>query len=181
MPTTTAEKIKHIKSIQDLSSILTGARDSSTMHTSTHPTTTHPLPAQRVAVPSPRAVNAPTPRVATTSNNITAPNFIRTMPLVHQCQTRNNNPFRILSDDDDNDDTVVASDCSPRDPPPTLPSSDLLVSQPRKRPMCQLVSQPTTRPTRRLVNQPRIPPFTCWGLYNCLDGYSRYPRTFEYA
>ena len=21
----------------------------------------------------------------------------------------------------------------------------------------------------------------CWGLYNCLDGYSRYPRTFEYA
>jgi hypothetical protein len=21
----------------------------------------------------------------------------------------------------------------------------------------------------------------CWGLYNCLDGYSRYPRTFEYT
>ncbi len=21
----------------------------------------------------------------------------------------------------------------------------------------------------------------CWALYNCLDGYSRYPRTFEYA
>jgi hypothetical protein len=51
MPTTTAAKIKHIKAIQDLSSILAGARDSSnayeyaSMRTSTHPATTHPLPA----------------------------------------------------------------------------------------------------------------------------------------
>jgi hypothetical protein len=155
----TAEKIKHIKAIQDLSSILAGARDSSTMRTSTHPATTHPLPAQRVAAPSTRVANAPPPRVATTSNNITAPNVIRTMPLVHQRQTRNNNPFHILSDDDD-DDTVVASNCSPRDPPPTLPSSDLLASQPRKRPTRQLVSQPTTRPMHQLVNQPRSPPST---------------------
>ncbi len=161
MPTTTAEKIKHIKAIQDLFSILAGARDSSTIRTNTYPAATHPLPAQRVAAPSTRVMNAPPPRVATTSNNITAPNVIRTMPLVHQCQTRNNNPFHILSDDDDDDDTVVASNCSPRDPPPTLPSSNLLASQPRKRPTRQLLSQPTTHPTRQLVNQPRRPPSTC--------------------
>jgi hypothetical protein len=125
MPTTTAEKIKHIKAIQDLSSILAGARDSSMMRTSMHPTTTHPLPAQRVAAPSPMVANTPHPRVATTSNNITAPNVIRHMPLVHQRQIRNNNPFHILSNDDSNDDTVVASNCSPHDPPPTLPTIDL--------------------------------------------------------
>jgi hypothetical protein len=142
------KKIKHIKAIQDLSAILVGARDSSTMRTSTHPATTQPLTAQRVAAPSTRVVNAPPPRMATTSNNITAPNVIRTMPLVHQRHTCNNNPFHILSDDDDDDDTVVASNCSPRDPLPTLPSSDLLASQ------------PTNRPTRQLVNQPRSPPST---------------------
>jgi hypothetical protein len=92
--------------------------------------------------------------------SITAPNVIRTMPLVHQRQTRNNNPFHILSDGDDDDDTVVASNCSRREPPPTLPSSDLLACQPRKRPTRQLVSQPTTRPTRQRVNQPRSPPST---------------------
>jgi hypothetical protein len=152
MPTTTAEKIKHIKAIQDLSSILAGARDSSTMRTSTHPATTHPLTAQRVAAPSTRAANAPPPRVATTSKNITAPNVIRNMPLVHQCQTRNNNPFHILSKDDDDDATVVASNCSPRDPPPTLPTSDLRARQPANRLMRQLVSQPTNRPTHQLFN-----------------------------
>ena len=152
MPTTTAEKIKHIKAIQDLSSILAGAQDSSTMRTSTHPATTHPLTAQRVAAPSTRVANAPPPRVATTSNNITAPNVIRNMPLVHQRQTRNNNPFHILSDDDDDDDTVVASNCSPRDPPPTLPTSDLRARQPANRLMRQLVSQPTNRPTHQLFN-----------------------------
>ncbi len=142
MPTTTAEKIKHIKAIQDLSSIFASARDSSMMRTSTHPTTTHPLPAQRVAAPSLRVANTPPPRVATMSNNITAPNAIRHMPLVHQRQTCNNNPFHILSDNDDDDDTVVASNCSPRDPPPTLPTIDLRASQPRKRLMRQLVSKP---------------------------------------
>jgi hypothetical protein len=106
MPTTTAEKMKHIKAIQDLSAILAGVQDRSMMHTSTHPATTHPLPAQRVAAPSTRVANAPPTRVATTSNKITAPHVIRTMPLVHQRHTRNNNPFHILSDDDDNDDTV---------------------------------------------------------------------------
>ncbi len=172
-PTTTAEKIKHIKAIQDLSSILAGARDSSnayeyaSMRMSTHPTTTQSLPAQRVAAPSPRVANAPPPRVATMSNNITAPNVIRTLPIVHQRQTRNNNPFQILSDDDDDDDTVVASNCSPHDPPPILPTSDLHTSQPRKRPTHQLVSPPMNRPTRQLASQPRSPPPTrhrqgCW-------------------
>ncbi len=93
-----------------------------------HSATTQPPTSQRVAAPSTRVANAPPPRVATTSNNITAPNVIRNMPLVHQRQTRNNNPFHILSDDDDDDDTVVASNCSPRDPPPTLPTSDLRAS-----------------------------------------------------
>ena len=53
------------------------------------------------------------------------------MPLVHQRQTRNNNPFHILSNDDDDDVTVVASNCSPRTPPPNLPTSDLPASQPK--------------------------------------------------
>jgi hypothetical protein len=166
MPTTTAAKIKHIKAIQDLSSILAGARDSSNayeyalMRTSTHPTTTQSLPAQRVAAPSPRLANAPPPRVATTSNNITAPNVIRHMPLVHQCLTRNNNPFHILSDDDDDEDTVVASNCSPRDPPPNLPTSDLRTSQLRKRQTRQLLSPPMNRLTCQLASQPRSPPPT---------------------
>jgi len=158
MPTTTAEKIKHIKAIQDLSSILAGARDSSTMRTSPHPTTPHPLPAQRVAVPSPRVANVPPPRVATTSNNITAPNVIGNMPLVHQSQTCNNNPFHILSKDDD--DTVVASNCSPRDPPPTLPTSDLCASQPTNRPMSQLVSKPRSPPATRQTSSPSASPPT---------------------
>ena len=143
MPTTTVEKIKYIKTIQDLSSILAGARGSSTMRTSTHPTTTQSLPAQRVAAPSPRVANAPPPRVATTSNNITTPNVIRNMPLVHERHTRNNNPFNILTDDDDDDDTVVASNCSPRSSPPSLPPSDLPARQPTNRPTRQLAIQPT--------------------------------------
>ena len=149
MPTTTAAKIKHINAIQDLSSILAGARDSSnayeyaSMRTSTHPTTTQSLPAQRVAAPSPRVANAPPPRVATTSNNITTPNVIRNMPLVHERHTRNNNPFNILTDDDDDDDTVVASNCSPRSSPPSLPPSDLPARQPTNRPTRQLAIQPT--------------------------------------
>ena len=89
----------------------------------------------------------------------TAPNVIRHMLLVHQCQTHNNNLFHIISDDDDDDDTVVASNCSPRDPPPTLPTSDLRASQPRKRPMCQLVSHPRSPPaTHQTSSLPASPP-----------------------
>jgi hypothetical protein len=167
MPTMTSEKIKHIKAIQYLSSILAGARDSSMMRTSTHPTTTHPLPAQRVAAPRPRVANTPPPRVAAMSNNITTPNVIRRMPLVHQRQTRNNNPFHILSDNDDDDNTVVASNCSPRDPPPTLPPSDLRARQPRKRPMRQLVSQPRSPPaTCQTSSPPASPPTRVLGVFD---------------
>ncbi len=67
--------------------------------------------------------NYSTPRVPTKLNNITTPNAIRQMPLVHQHHTRNNNPFHILSDNDDNDDTIVTSNCSPSAPPITMPSS----------------------------------------------------------
>jgi hypothetical protein len=45
----------------------------------------------------------PSPRVATTPNNIMTPNAIRQMPLIHQRQTHNNNPFHILSDNEDDD------------------------------------------------------------------------------
>jgi hypothetical protein len=45
--------------------------------------------------------------MATTSNNITTPNAIREMPLIHQRHTRSSNPFHIHSNDDNNDDTVV--------------------------------------------------------------------------
>ena len=37
-------------------------------------------------------------RVATMSNTITTPNTICWLPRVHQRVTRNNNPFRLLSD-----------------------------------------------------------------------------------
>ena len=126
MPATTMEKIKHIRAIQDLTVILAGRQ------------TQEAPPAPRVVAPSPRVANAPPPRVATTSNNIMAPNIIRNMPLVHQCQTRNNNPFNILTDDDNDDDTVVASNCSPRNPLPSLPTSELPVRPPTNIPRCQL-------------------------------------------
>ena len=93
--------------------------------------------------------------MVTTSNNITIPNVIRNMPLVHERHTHHNNPFNILTDDDDNDDTVVASNCSPRQPPPSLPTSDLPVRQPTIRPKRQLTIQPTSHPS---PCQPSSPP-----------------------
>jgi len=69
------------------------------------------------------------------------------MPLVHQHQTRNNDPFNILTDNDDENDTVVASDCSPRNPLPSLPTSELPVRPHTNLPRCQLVIQPTSLPT----------------------------------
>ena len=141
------------------------------MRTRTHPTTTHPLPAQRVAAPSPRVANTPPLTVATTSNNITTPNVIRHMPLVHQCQTRNNNLCHTLSDDDDDDDTVVASNCSPCDPPPILPTIDLRASQSRKRPMRQLASQPRSpSATCQTSSPPTSPPTSVLGV---IDGYTK--------
>jgi hypothetical protein len=102
---------------------------------------------------------APPPRVATTSNNITAPpNVIRNMPLVHERHTRHNNPFNILTDDDDDDDTVVASNCSPRSPPPFLPTSDLPARQPTNCPTLQLALQPTSLPSPRQPSNPLTSP-----------------------
>jgi len=138
--TTETEKIKHIKAIQDSTAILAGRQ------TTEGPTVRTGTSAPRVAAQSPRVANVPPPRVATTLNNITAPNVIRNMLLVHEHHTRHNNPFNILTHDDDDDDTVVASNCSPRIPPPFLPTSDLPVRQ------------PTNRPTRRLAIQPKSLP-----------------------
>ncbi len=95
VPTTTTEKIRHIQAIQNLTAIMTGQQDAP-----------EELPSPRVVAPTARVVSAPPSRVATKLNNITAPNVIRTMPLVHQHHTCNNIPFNILADDNDNDDTV---------------------------------------------------------------------------
>jgi len=156
------EKIKHIKAIQDLTAILAGRQtpECPTVRTGTHPTVSTGTPAPRVAAPSPRVVNTPPMRVATTSNNITAPTVIRNMPLVHERHTCHNNPFNILTNDADDDDTVVASNCSPRQPPPFLPTSDQPVRQPRNRLKRQLTSQPTSHPSPRQPSSPStsLPP-----------------------
>jgi hypothetical protein len=98
IPPTTTKKIRYIQAIQNLTAIMTGQQEAP-----------EEPPSPRVVAPTARVVSAPPPRMATTLNNITAPNIIRTMPLVHQSHTRNNNPFNMLADDDDDDDTVVAS------------------------------------------------------------------------
>ncbi len=66
------KQIRHIRAIQNLTAIMTGQRD-----------TPEEPPSPRVVASTARVVSAPPLRVATTSNNITAPNVIRTMPLVH--------------------------------------------------------------------------------------------------
>ena len=105
VPTSATAKRKYIRAIQDLTAIM--ARQTATQLPMDSPDT-------RIEAASQRVGHATPPRVATTSNNITAPNFIRQMPLVHQRHTRNNNPFQILAtNDDDDDDTAVASNCSP--------------------------------------------------------------------
>ena len=147
VPATTTEKIKHIRAIQDLTVILAGQR------------TPEAPPAPRVVVPSPRVPNAPPPRVATTLNDITAPNIIRNMPLVHQHQTCNNNPFNILTNNDDDDDTMMASNCSPRTPLPSLPTSELHVHLPTNLPRHQLAIQPKNlQTTNPLSSPPTSPP-----------------------
>jgi hypothetical protein len=64
----------------------------------------------------------------------------------HSC-TSDNNPFNILTDNDNDDDTVMASNCSPCNPPPSLPTSDLPIRQPTNRPARQLTIQPTHLPS----------------------------------
>ncbi len=132
MPTLTSEKLKHIGAIRQLTAIMAGQQQQPQMTDA---------PTQRVATTSP-------PRVATTSNNITAPSVIRQMPLIHRCQTRSNNPFHLPADDDSNDDTVVASNCSPCNPLLNLYPSDLPVNPP--------ASQCARRLANQLANQPPI-------------------------
>ena len=98
--TTETEKIKHIKAIQDSTAILAERQ------TPQGPTVRTGTPAPRVAAQSPRVANVPPPRVATTLNNITAPNVIRNMPLVHERHTCHKNPFTILTDDGNDDMTL---------------------------------------------------------------------------
>ncbi len=116
-------------------------------------------PSPRVVAPTAKGVSAPPLRVATTLNNITALNVIRTMPLVHQHHTCNNNPFNILANDDDNDDTVVASNCSPHVSPPSLPPSDLQGDPTGRQPTRSLANQPTSLlPTLYTSRPPTTPP-----------------------
>jgi hypothetical protein len=142
VPTMTTEKIRHIQVIQNLTAIMTRQQEA---------------PEEP---PSPRVVAPTAPlRVATTSNNIIAPNVVRTMPLVYQCHTCNNNPFNILADDDDDDDTVVASNCSPGVPPPSLPPSDLQGNPPAHQPTRPLANQPTSLlPPLYTSRTPTTPP-----------------------
>ncbi len=138
VPTTTTAKIKHIRAIQKMTAIMAGQ--------------------QAPAMPPAQRVVEPTPRMATTSKNITAPNIIRNMPRIHQRQTCNNNPFHILADDDDNVDTVMASNCTPRIPPPSLPTSDLHRNPSMHRPIRQPTKQPTSLPPTFQVGSPSITP-----------------------
>jgi hypothetical protein len=112
IPTTTTAKLKHLKAICQLTTIMSG-----------QPNAPPPDPTSPRVVPAtpPRVAVAAPPRLATMSNTITAPNTIRQFPIVHQRLTWHNNPFHILADDDNNKDTntVVASNCSPQAPHPT--------------------------------------------------------------
>jgi hypothetical protein len=138
VPTSATARGKYIRATEDLTAIMAGQQ--ATQSPIDSPDTRRVAASQRVG-------HASAPRVATTLNNITAPNVIGTMPLVHQRHTRSNNPFQLLTtDDDDDDDTVVTSNCSPRLMPPSQPPSDNL-------------RIPTARPrSRRLENQPTNPP-----------------------
>jgi hypothetical protein len=60
VPTTTTAKIKHVRAIQKMTAIMAGQ--------------------QAPAMPPAQRVVEPTSRMATTSNNIMAPNIIRNMP-----------------------------------------------------------------------------------------------------
>jgi hypothetical protein len=140
VPTSATAKRKDIRAIQDLTAIMAEQQAGQLPID---------LPDSRIGAAGQRVGHVTPPRVATTSNNITAPNVVQQMLLIHQHHTRNNNPFQILaSDDDDNEDTVVTSNCSPPLPPPSLPPSD----NPRNSPACPR--------TRQVANQPTNPPST---------------------
>jgi hypothetical protein len=114
VPKLSANKIKHIRAIRELTAIMAGQQTNPPTVDATTP---------RVVAPCPRVATTPPPSVTTTSNNIMMLDAIRQMPLIHQRHTRINNPFHILTNNDDNDDTVIASNCSPSAPPTISPSS----------------------------------------------------------
>jgi hypothetical protein len=99
VPKLSADKIKHIQAIRDLTVIMAGQQ--------TDPPTVD-APTSKVVAPCPKVTTTPPPRVATTSNIIATHNAIGQMTFIHQLHTRNNNPFHILTNDDDNNDTVIA-------------------------------------------------------------------------
>ncbi len=150
VPTSATAKRKYIRAIQDLTAIM------AEQQTSQPPIDS---PDTRMEAASQRVGHATPPRVATRLNNITAPNVIRQMPLVHQRHTRNNSSFQILSTDgDEDDDTAVASNCSPRLPPPSLPSSNNPRTPPARPRTRQVTTQPTSPPsTLQLSCLPEAP------------------------
>jgi hypothetical protein len=125
VPKLSADKIKHTRAIQELTAIMAGQQTDT-------PTVDAPTP--RVVAPCLRVATTPPPMAATTSSNITTPDAIRKMPLIHQRHTRNNNPFHILTNNDNNVDTVIASNCSSSAPPTISPSS----APPVNPPTCQV-------------------------------------------
>jgi hypothetical protein len=143
-------KRNHVRAIQELLAIMTGQQATPLSMDS---------PDTRVGAPDQRVQHAPPLRVATTSNNITAPNVIQQMPLVHQCHTCNNNPFQILATANNDDVTMVASNCSPRVQPPNLPTSNLPGNPTARQRTCQLANQPTNPlSTLQLSSPPTTPP-----------------------
>jgi hypothetical protein len=138
------------KAIQKLTAIMAGKR----MDT---PTVDAPTP--RVVAPCMRVETTPPLRPVTTSNNITRPDAIRQMPLIHQWHTCNNHPFHILTDDDDNDNTVIATNCSPSVISTIAPPS----APPKNPPTCQTPHRltsppPIPPPSAPSMHQPTIPP-----------------------
>jgi hypothetical protein len=130
IPAMTTAKLKHLNTICQLTSIMSGQPNAPPPD----PTSPRVVPATPLRV----AVAAP-PRVATTSNTITAPNTIQQLHIVHQHLTWHNNPFQVLVDDDNdnNTNTVFASTCSPQAPHPT--QHPQMIQPPSQ--------QPTTVPT----------------------------------
>jgi hypothetical protein len=128
IPTSAQDKIKHLDTIRRLSEIMSGQPDPLSpapptprvgnaapprVATDAPPRVATDAP-PRVAIVAPLRVTPPSaPRVATTSNTITAPTTLRRLPRTHQRVTRANNPFEVLADDDVDDDTVIHSNRSP--------------------------------------------------------------------
>jgi hypothetical protein len=150
VPKSSTNKIKHVQAIRKLTVIMAGQRTDT-------PTVYAPTP--RVVAPCPRVVTTPPPRMATTFNNITTPDAIKQMPLIHQRHARNNNPFHILTDDDDDDNTVITNNSSPSVPPTGSSSS---VPPSLAPPTCH----PTSPPPRVQTTQLFIPAITPTAPYS---------------